>query len=95
MISTYRFRRRDLDEFGILTADSLRQLAHHLWDCPPDLRILIDLGPCRQLQQQLIRELSLYACASSIRFAGHDWRAVRTHTQALAKAIGSPAAEVG
>jgi hypothetical protein len=94
MIVRYRFRRRDLDDFGVLTADALRNLARALWDCPPDIRVLIDLGPCRQLQQQLIGDLSLYLCAAAIRFTGSDWRAVRAHSRDLAVALGRVAEEV-
>lgn len=88
MIVRYRFRRRDLDELGVLTPESLRELARELWDCPAEVRVVIDLGPCRQLQQQLIRDLSLYGCARSVRFAGTDWRVVRSHDRALAASLG-------
>jgi hypothetical protein len=88
MIVRYRFRRRDLDHLGVLSPESLRDLARALWDCPSDLRVIIDLGPCRQLQRQLVRDLALYRCAGSVRFTGTDWRAVRDHTRALATALG-------
>ena len=91
MIVKFRFRRRDLDESGVLTTASLRGLAHHLRDCPATIRLVVDLGPCRQLQEQLIRELALYACAGSIRFVGSDWQAVRGHSRALA--LGSATTE--
>lgn len=84
----FSFRRRDLDHLGVLSPDSLRDLARHLWDCPSNIPVIVDLGPCRQLQLQLLRDLSLYRCASSVRFSGTDWWAVRDHTRALATALG-------
>jgi hypothetical protein len=90
MIVRFRFRTRDLDDLGVLRAESLRRLATSLWDTPAGVRVVVDLGPCRQVQQQLIRDLSLYRCAWSVQFESSDWRIVRDHTRALGKALGVP-----
>lgn len=91
MIVRFTFQVRDLDRFGVLEPEALRQMARCLWDVPAGIQVRIDLGPCRQVQRQLIRDLSLYRCALLVTFESKDWRTVRDHTRAMSTAVGVPA----
>lgn len=82
------------DYFGLrlLTGAARREVRELLVEAPAEASVVVDLGPSRHVDDELIRDLSLMRCAPGIVFEARRWDVAITAAQMLSGILDRAAA---